>query len=505
MSGGVAGGDAGRDVGAVRRVETGEAVGPVTPMDNTWQSGFRSQRAEIRNAELDVEGRLPEWLDGTFLVDGPGQFEVGETPLAHWFDALALLRRVRIADGGATYAARFVRSEDFRVAREHGRVRRPLPGTPASGRPLGRLRRTLSGLQDNPAIGVLRIDGTVYAVSETPIGIAVDPETLATVGRRDLTAGLDADATLGHCHVVDGVQWGLATSVGRECVYTLFRRSPGESPEPITRLRFGTHPPYVHSFALTERYAVVPEAPFGVDFRRLLLGAARGRTFADCVAPRDEPARFHVLDRTTGDRVAAVRGDPFFIYHFANAYEDDDAIVADCVRFDDERAITALTVANLRSDDPNVPRGDLVRYRLPLSGGSARRELLCPGPASFPTVDYRRVNGRPYRYVYLVATEYGGLPTAVAKVDLERGTVRRWSEPGVHPGEATFVPAPSGTAEDDGVLLSLALDGAADRSALLCLDAETLTERARLPLPHRVPYGFHGQFLATDDPGRSMA
>jgi carotenoid cleavage dioxygenase-like enzyme len=55
------------------------------------------------------------------------------------------------------------------------------------------------------------------------------------------------------------------------------------------------------------------------------------------------------------------------------------------------------------------------------------------------------------------------------------------------------------------VLLSLALDGRADRSVLLCLDAETLTERARAPLPHRLPYGFHGQFYGTTDPGRSMA
>jgi carotenoid cleavage dioxygenase-like enzyme len=54
-------------------------------------------------------------------------------------------------------------------------------------------------------------------------------------------------------------------------------------------------------------------------------------------------------------------------------------------------------------------------------------------------------------------------------------------------------------------LLSLAIDAAAGRSVLLCLDAATLTELARAPLPHRVPYGFHGQFYGPTDPGRSMA
>jgi hypothetical protein len=32
------------------------------------------------------------------------------------------------------------------------------------------------------------------------------------------------------------------------------------------------------------------------------------------------------------------------------------------------------------------------------------------------------------------------------------------------------------------------------------LGAETLTERARAPLPHRLPYGFHGQFYGPHSP-----
>ncbi len=475
-------------------------------MEHTWQAGLRTQREECQDVELDVEGTFPEWLEGTFLSNGPGQFDVGDDPLKHWFDGLAMLRAVRISDGTARYTNRFVRSEDFAVAREDGRIRRALPGTPADSSALGRLYQSLSGrIQDNPSIGILRLDGTLYAVTESPVGIEIDPETLETTGRRDLTTGLDSDITLGHTHIEDGTQWGLSASFGGECSYTLFRRPPGGPPEQVTRLVYDEHPPYVHAFGLTERYAVVPEAPFGVDFRRLLVGAPRGQTFLDAFSRRDAPARFRVLDRTTGESVATVRTDPFFVYHFANAYEDDGTVVVDCVRFEDETAITGLGLANLWSDDPDLARGDFVRYRLPLDGGPAGRELLCRGPVEFPTIHYDRYNGRPYRYAYLAATDYGALPTAIAKVDTDERTTHRWSRPGLHPGEAIFVPAPSPAAEDDGVLLSLALDGTADRSVLLCLNAETLTERARAPLPHRVPYGFHGQFYAKTEPTRSMA
>jgi hypothetical protein len=36
------------------------------------------------------------------------------------------------------------------------------------------------------------------------------------------------------------------------------------------------------------------------------------------------------------------------------------------------------------------------------------------------------------------------------------------------------------------------------------LDATTLSERGRAPLPHRLPYGFHGQYYGPASPGRSM-
>jgi carotenoid cleavage dioxygenase-like enzyme len=474
-------------------------------MENTWRAGVETQSEEVDAVELTVEGTLPEWLEGTFISNGPGQFEVGDTALEHWFDALAMVRGIRIEDGTIRYTNRFVRSEDFRVARGQERVRRALPGTPADASLLERLSRVVSGaFQDNPSIGLIQFDDTCYAVTESPIGIEIDTETLATTGRRDLTAGLDADITIGHTHVDDGVQWGLSASFGAESTYTLFRRPEDSPPEALSRLVFDSHPPYVHAFALTEQYAVVPEAPFGVDFRRLLLGTFRGKTFLDAVRRRDATPRFHVLDRETGARTATIETDPFFVYHFANAYETVDAIIVDCVAFEDETAITGLTIENLGSNEPDLPRGEFVRFRLPLSGGRAERDLLLPGPVEFPTIHYSRYNGRQYRYAYLAATEYGGLPTAIAKVDVDGPTIHKWSEPGLHPGEAIFVPAPSPAAEDDGVLLSLALDGRADRSVFLCLDAETLTVLARAQLPHRLPYAFHGQFYGTTDPGRSM-
>jgi beta,beta-carotene 9',10'-dioxygenase len=58
-----------------------------------------------------------------------------------------------------------------------------------------------------------------------------------------------------------------------------------------------------------------------------------------------------------------------------------------------------------------------------------------------------------------------------------------------------FVRRPDGSAEDDGVVLSVVLDSSAGRSFLLVLDAGSFEELARAEAPHHIPFGFHGQYF----------
>ncbi|WP_075936390.1 carotenoid oxygenase family protein [Halosegnis longus] len=474
-----------------------------------YRAGLRTQHEEVDDKALPVDGAFPDWLSGDLISNGPGQFEAGDTALRHWFDPFAMLRRFRITDGTVTYTNRFVESRDYAFARDEGGVRTPFPGTPPD-RPLRtRLRQVLDGtFPDNPVIGVQRFGDEYAAITESPTALTFDPDTLETTGRIDLTAGLDSDLTLAHVHY-DGDEdafYNIGVEYGRDTVYTLFKR-PGNGGEPtaLTRLRFD-EAPYIHSFAVTDRYAVVTVNAFGLDTGQLLKGTVTRETFLDAFRPLDAPLRFVVLDRSTGEHVTTASAPPAFVYHHANAYERDGEIVVDLVAFDDERAVTGLALSNLRSDTPDLPRGDLRRYSVALSDGEVASETLYQGPVEFPTINYRAVNGRHYRYVYLAETDgSSSLPTGITKVDVEAGTVRQWRESGTHPGEPLFVPSPDTDDEDDGIILSVVLNPEADRSQLVCLDATTLSELGRAHLPHRLPFGFHGQFYGPGAPGRSMA
>lgn len=474
-----------------------------------YRAGFRTQTEEKTDVDLPVEGSFPEWLQGDFIGNGPGQFETREQQLHHWFDSFAMLRRFRIENGSVRYANKFINSRDYEYANDDGGVRTPFPGTPPDRPIWTRVQQILTGtFPDNPVIGVQRFGDEFAAVTESPTALTFDPDTLETTGRRDLTAGLESDLTLAHVHYDhdEDTFLNIGVSYGGETAFTVFSRpASGGSPTPLTRLQFD-ETPYIHSFALTEHHIVVTVNPFGLDTTGLLRGAITKGTFLDAFQALDSPLRFVVLNRTTGEHETTVTAPSAFIYHHANAYERDDEIVVDLVAFEDDRAVTELTLPNLRSDDPQVPVGDLYRYQLPLTGGEATRECLHRGPVEFPMINYRAVNGQSHQYVYLVETNNGSsLPTDIVKVDTKNRTVQRWGEANTHPGEPVFVSKPNPASEDDGILLSVVLDPEANYSELVCLDAGSLSERGRARLPHRLPYGFHGQFYDSSSPSRSMA
>ena len=91
------------------------------------------------------------------------------------------------------------------------------------------------------------------------------------------------------------------------------------------------------------------------------------------------------------------------------------------------------------------------------------------------------------------ATASGWLDRIVKADVVDRRSTSGPSE-GCFPGEPVFVAAPEAEAEDEGVLLSVVLDGGRGNSFLLVLDARTLEEVARAEVPHHIPFGFHGQF-----------
>merc|ERR1719487_1968153 len=90
----------------------------------------------------------------------------------------------------------------------------------------------------------------------------------------------------------------------------------------------------------------------------------------------------------------------------------------------------------------------------------------------------------------------------LAKRNLCTGERLGWYEPNMYPSEVEFVPNPSGTAEDDGVLLGIVFDGNTNSSFFQILDAQTMKRLAKAPLPIKVPFPVHSSFFPGDAASR---
>jgi beta,beta-carotene 9',10'-dioxygenase len=250
---------------------------------------------------------------------------------------------------------------------------------------------------------------------------------------------------------------------------------------------------------MTERYLIVAEFPLVVNPLRLLLS---GQPFIRNYRwEPDRGVRFHVVEKEWGRVIRTARAAAFFAFHHVNAFEKGDDVVVDIVTNPDPAVIDQLYVDRLRSASPVAATGKLTRFRIS-SAEEVPDERLSEVPIEFPRFAYRRLAGRPYRYVYGAGNEVpDNFIDSLVKLDLDRGTASSWHEEGCYPGEPVFVAAPGAANEDDGVILSVVLDTRKAASFLLILDAATFGELARAEVPHPIPFGFHGNhFAATARP-----
>nr|GMD72141.1 9-cis-epoxycarotenoid dioxygenase NCED6, chloroplastic [Ipomoea batatas] len=106
--------------------------------------------------------------------------------------------------------------------------------------------------------------------------------------------------------------------------------------------------------------------------------------------------------------------------------------------------------------------------------------------------------GRKTQYVYMAIAEPWPKCSGVAKVDLESGKVTefRYGD-GIYGGEPCLVAA--GEEEEEGYLMSFARDERKGRSELVIVKASNMKKVASVKLPRRVPYGFHGTFVSSEE------
>jgi carotenoid cleavage dioxygenase-like enzyme len=263
--------------------------------------------------------------------------------------------------------------------------------------------------------------------------------------------------------------------------------------------------PYLHSFSVTQRYAVILACPFYVDVENITKGSP---SIDSVVFYKDEPSTAYIVNLSTGT-VMSIETENVFIMHHANAYElDNDTIVMDAPAYTDAYGLRffelkILLNKTIRDAFPFKP--SLRRYKIDLKGKKITPFSVAVNPRlphvnilEFPTLN-EHYRSKHYCYIYGVVfkSDFKTVGNfSFVKKDMCNSTGDlSWSLPGHYPMEGSFVPNPNGSAEDDGVLMIPVFNGNIEKAYLMILDPKTMKPLTKAYLPVSLLFQFHGRFL----------
>jgi carotenoid cleavage dioxygenase len=439
---------------------------------------------EVR--DLAVEGEIPAALDGTYYRNGPNP-QFPPRGRYHWFDGDGMIHALTLRGGRAGYRNRWVRTARFQLERAAGEALFGGLADFANSDP----RLLQSPTSPNAAnTNVVWHAGRLLALWEAGPPHALDPRSLDTLGPFDFDGRLVGPMTahpkldpesgemlcFGYGFVPPYLRYHVVSKEGR-----LVRSEEIEVPVPTM----------MHDFVVTRGHVIFLVCPAVFRMEEL----AEGRS-----PLRFEPelgTRIGVMPRSGGSRdVVWFEADPCYVFHPLNAWDDGARVVADVCRY----ARLPLFDEGDGREGMQQLHATLTRWTLDLASGLVKEEALDDAASEFPRLDERRA-GLRYRHGYAAGApepeaERAGFD-AVLHWDLERGTRKAHrvaSEDAV--GEPLFVPRAPDAPEGDGFLLVLVYRGAERRSDLLVLDAQNVdgAPLATVRLPHRVPFGFHGNW-----------
>jgi beta,beta-carotene 9',10'-dioxygenase len=461
-----------------------------------YDSGFRTSKPELAVDDLPMRGMLPPWLTGTLLRVAPAKFEAGDRTYNHWFDGLAMLHKFSFAGGRVAYANRYLQSHAYLEAKRRDRITLPEFATDPC-RTLGqRIAAWFSTqLTDNCNVNVDRLAGHIVAMTETPMPIRFDRDTLETLGPCRFDPPMKGTLSTAHPHTDfrRACQYNYLIEFGRISRYALIRIDLRTGRQSLVTSVATQRPSYVHSFGMTEHHLVLVEFP--LDVHPLRLKFSTKPFIQNYRWQSDAPTRIHIVNKDSGRVVTTALDRAIFAFHHVNAFEDGGDVVVDLVTYPDAKIIDQLYLEPLRSGAGVQLTGNFTRLRI--DRGSAVTEVaLADTRLEFPRINYGRFAGRDYRFVYGVGNQVAdSFPDKLQKIDLHTGRSTSWHETHCYPGEPVFVAGPEAADEDDGVILSVVLDAKANRSFLLVLEARSFQELARAEAPHLITFGFHGSYF----------
>jgi len=504
-----------------------------------------------------VQGELPEWLNGTLIRTGPGKWDLDESfCLNHFLDGCAMMVKFEFDPKNKQVRAKskYLQSEAYQKMCAQKRPVFTEFGTQAftdqSKSMFSRVFSKIvpSDLTDNDISNIYKLKDEVYLTTESCNIWQINPSNLDSVQKVNLdkVAGIAISCSHPIVFEEDNAIYNVGSTFLTGMKYHIMKvptnvqkkdkqKSLFENSSIICSFNssYKASLAYNHSFSVTKNYVIVIEQSLLVNGLKLATCTPKGKSLEECLewCP-DEPSIFHVFDKRTNSITKhKFHAKGFFFFHTINAFEVDDQIVIDILNYEDNSLLETLRLKNLRKGIfESKTQSKPTRYVLPVSNLKEMKksenlvkvencqatailnekgiieltgQSLGPSGFEMPTINSKFI-GKPYNFIYGTGfLEKGLFENAMGKIDINKNeTILYKHSSTTFPGEGIFVPLPESKEEDDGVILTLALEIDLEKNPFVAvLDAKTLNVIARIEFDRKelsIPTTLHGLFVQNE-------
>jgi all-trans-8'-apo-beta-carotenal 15,15'-oxygenase len=454
----------------------------------------------------DVEGEIPEFIRGSYYLNGPARFSRNGFNYRHWLDGDGMVCALSFAAGEVRFTNRFVKSGKY-VAEE--KARRPIFrafGTSFEG---DCLKRGIA-LESPVNVSVYPYQNSLLAFGEQGLPWELDPITLETRGEFNFNGALNDISPFGAHPKFDlatgeTFNFGIAYSANEPCLNLYRFSSVGQL---IYRRRISLeYACSVHDFTLSQRFVIFYLSPYILNMSSF---AGNGAPPIDALVwEPGRGSRLLICARETGEQLATIPVGNRYCLHLINSFEDENRLVVDVVELERPIYDQYQVVPDLFTD---VCEGQPVRFVIDVDARSliSKTAIDYRQAPDFPAIAPGRLM-RSYSDFWMLGISATGLrgrkffdQLAHANWNWARA-LDVYQAPLFHylGGEPIFIGDPCD--EKAGAVICEVFDAERMRSFFAIFDAFKVAHGpvAMLPLREPLPPGFHASFKRDSETGES--
>ncbi|HKG78258.1 MAG TPA: carotenoid oxygenase family protein [Pyrinomonadaceae bacterium] len=444
-----------------------------------------------------IEGDVPQFIRGTYYMNGPARFSRGNFHYNHWLDGDGMVCALRFDGARVEFTSRFIQSAKYAAEEEAGR---PLFRTFGTAFESDRLKRSVM-LESPVNVSVYPYAGKLLAFGEQGLPIELDPVTLETRGEFNFRGALNDISPFAAHPKLDpatGEMFNFGVAFGATEPYLNFYRFDTGANLVFRKRLPIEYPCSIHDFGLSQNYAVFYLSPYLLNMQAFVRDA---HTLLDSLHWEPERgSRLIVVSRETGTRVATIPIGNRYCLHLVNCFEQDGRLAVDVLEMDHPIYDQYQVMPDLFTD---VCEAEPMRFVIDVASEelikTARIDYRCA--PDFPSVSPRQLT-RSYRDFWSLSISTTGRPgrkffDQIVHADWMCAKVCDvYKSPVLHYlcGEPIFI----GNSHDEktGAVICQIFDADRVRSSFAIFDAFRVARGpvATLGLREPVHLGFHASF-----------